>query len=198
VGEREQQSVEPSSRAEWRDWLAAHADDGHGIWLVLHKGNGVPLSYDEAVEEALAAGWVDSKPNKLDERRYKLWLALRKPRSGWSRVNKERVARLNNEGLMTERGLAVVAAAKADGSWEALDDVLALEVPPDLADALAEDPDAQRYFEQFPPSSKRIILEWISQTKSPETRRRRIGETVTLAAQDIRAHHWRQPKGRRS
>lgn len=126
-----------------------------------------------------------------------LWFAPRKPGSGWSRPNKERVARTIAAGLMAPAGEAKVEAARADGSWQALDDVLALEVPPDLTEALAADPDALRHFEAFPPSSKRIILEWISQTKDPETRRRRIEETVTLAAQGIRAHHWRQPKGRR-
>lgn len=190
----EKRSFEPSSRAQWREWLGLHAADEAGVWVVLHKGDDVPLTYEDAALEALAVGWIDSKPNKLDDRRYKLWVAPRKPGSGWSRVNKDRVGSLLESGLMMERGLAVIEAAKADGSWEALDSVLALEVPDDLRAALDLDEDATRYFDEFPPSSKRIILEWIAQTKSPETRRRRIEETVELAAQDIRAHHWRQPK----
>ncbi len=191
----EQPTVEPLSRAQWRSWLGEHADDARGVWLVLHKGGAAPLSYEDAAEEALAAGWIDSKPNRLDERRYKLWVAPRRPGSGWSRVNKERVARLLQEGLMTERGMGVVEAAQADGSWEALDSALSLEVPPDLREALAADPAAARNFEAFPPSSRRSILEWIGQTRNPETRRRRIEETADLAARNIRAHHWRQPKG---
>ena len=129
-------SVEPSSRSEWRAWLAAHSGEDHGVWLVLRKGTSVPLSYDEAVEEAIAAGWVDSKANRLDEQRYKLWIAPRRSGSGWSRLNKERVQRLVASGAMTAAGLAAVAAAKADGSWESLDKGLALEIPPDLASAL--------------------------------------------------------------
>jgi uncharacterized protein YdeI (YjbR/CyaY-like superfamily) len=191
----EPEEVEPCSRREWRAWLAAHDGATGGVWLVLHKGESVPLTYEDAAEEAVAAGWIDSKPNKLDTSRYKLWVAPRKPGSGWSKVNKERVARLEEQGLLTERGRTVIEAAKTDGSWEALDDVLTLETPPDLQAGLERNPEAARYYEQFPPSSKRIILEWIAQTKNADTRKRRIDETVELAAQNIRAHHWRQPKG---
>jgi uncharacterized protein YdeI (YjbR/CyaY-like superfamily) len=190
----EKRSFEPLSRVQWREWLGRHAGDDAGVWVVLHKGDDVPLTYEDAALEALAFGWIDSKPNKLDDRRYKLWVAPRKPGSGWSRVNKDRVASLLRDGLMTERGLDVIEAAKADGSWEALDAVLALEVPDDLREALDLNAAAAGYFDAFPPSSKRIILEWIAQTKNPETRRRRVDETVELAAQNTRAHHWRQPK----
>jgi len=190
----DKRSFEPLSRAQWREWLGLHAAEVEGVWVVLHKGDDVPLTYEDAALEALAAGWIDSKPNKIDDRRYKLWVAPRKPGSGWSRVNKDRVASLLEAGLMTERGLAVVDAAKADGSWEALDSVIALDVPDDLRKALDLNAAAAGYFDAFPPSSKRIILEWIAQTKNPETRRRRIDETVDLAAQNVRAHHWRQPK----
>ncbi len=193
---QESTSVEPASRDEWREWLADHADDGHGVWLVLHKGDEPPLAHEDAVEEAVSFGWVDSKPNRLDDRRYKLWLAPRKPGSGWSSLNKERVQRVLDSGLMTARGLAVVEAAKSDGSWDALNEVLSLQVPRDLQVALEASPAALSSFNAFPPSSKRIILEWISQTKKPDTRAARIRETVELAEQNIRAHHWRQPKGR--
>jgi uncharacterized protein YdeI (YjbR/CyaY-like superfamily) len=188
--EDEPRSVEPRGRSEWRAWLEEHREDAHGVWLVLHKGAGAPLVYSEAVEEALAAGWIDSKANKLDAARYKLWVAPRKRGSAWSPTNKERVARLTESGLMTARGLAVVEAAKADGSWTALDEVMALAIPTDLQEALNADSAASGFFERFPPSSKRIILEWIRQTKNPETRRRRIEETVESAARNIRAHHW--------
>ncbi len=196
MGNEDALLVEPGSRAEWRAWLAEHEGRAGGIWLVLQKGAGAPLSYPEAVEEALAAGWIDSKANKLDAMRYRVWLAPRKRGSGWSPTNKERVARLTESGLMTSRGLAVVEAAKSDGSWTALDAVMALEIPTDLREALDADPAAADLFERFPASSKRIILEWIRQTKNPETRKQRIAETVSSAANNIRAHHWSQPKGR--
>jgi uncharacterized protein YdeI (YjbR/CyaY-like superfamily) len=187
----EERAVEPHSRAEWRAWLAAHAEDGRGAWLVLHKGRPAPLTYEEAVEEALAAGWIDSKANKLDAARYKLWVAPRKRGSVWAGSNKERVARLSRQGLMTPRGLAIVEAAKADGSWNALDGVMALEIPPELMEALGADPNAAAFFEGMTPSQKRIVLEWIREARTAETRRKRIRETVESAARGLRPHQWR-------
>jgi uncharacterized protein YdeI (YjbR/CyaY-like superfamily) len=195
MGNEDALLVEPGSRAEWRAWLAENNGRTGGVWLVLHKGADTPLSYPDAVEEALAAGWIDSKANKLDAARYKIWMAPRKRGSVWSPTNKERVAHLTQSGLMTARGIAVVEAAKADGSWTAWDGVMALEIPADLREALDADPAAADFFERFPASSKRIILEWIRQTKNPETRRQRIEETVSQAAKNIRAHQWRQPRG---
>ncbi len=93
---------------------------------------------------------------------------------------------------MAGAGLAKIQAAQADGSWSALDDVEALQIPPDLGQALAANPTAQGYFDAFPRSVKRAILEWISNAKRAETRARRIEETVRLAAQNIRANQWRQ------
>ena len=190
----ERRSFEPASRSEWRAWLREHAEDREGVWLVLHKGREKPLDYTEAVEEAVAAGWIDSRANKLDATRYKLWVAPRKRGSVWAPSNKERVARLTEAGLMTPRGLAIVEAAKADGSWSAIDAVMALESPPDLQAALAADPAAADNFERFPASAKQTILAWIGQARTPETRRRRVEETVESAARNVRAHQWRPAK----
>ncbi len=93
---------------------------------------------------------------------------------------------------MTPVGLAKVQAAKKDGSWAALDGVETLEIPPDLQAALAANPTAKGYFEAFPRSVKHTILEWIASAKKPETRNKRVEETVSLAAQNIRANQWRQ------
>lgn len=187
-------SVHPLSRAEWRAWLERHHARDEGVWLVtFKKATGEPrVEYGEAVEEALCFGWVDSKPNKLDERRSLLWFAPRRAGSGWSRPNKERVARLMAEGTMTPAGLAVADAAKADGSWSALDAVEALEVPDDLAAALAANGDAATHFDAFPRSARRGILEWISVAKRPETRAKRVEETARLAARNERANQWRR------
>jgi uncharacterized protein YdeI (YjbR/CyaY-like superfamily) len=164
-----------------------------GVWLIsFKKATGKPcVEYDEAVEEALCFGWVDSKPNKLDDERSMLWFAPRKPQTGWSKPNKERVARLIQAGLMAPAGLAKVAAAQQDGSWNALDAVEALELPPDLQQALAANTAAQQYWEAFPRSAKRGILEWIANAKKQETRAKRIAETVSLAAENKRANQWR-------
>lgn len=187
-------SVHPLTRAEWRAWLAANHTRQQGVWLIsFKKSTGKPrVEYDEAVEEALCFGWIDSKPNKLDSERTMLWFAPRKAGTGWSRPNKERVERMVALGLMETAGLAKIEAAKADGSWTALDAVEALEVPPDLAAALAAEPPAVTYWEAFPRSVRRGILEWIANARTPETRARRVEETARLAAQDLRANQWRK------
>lgn len=186
-------SIHPKSRADWRKWLAENHTRTEGVWLIGYKkATGKPrFEYAEGVEEALCFGWVDSKPNKLDEERSMLWFAPRKAGTGWSKLNKERVEKLIEAGLMMPAGLVKVNAAKQDGSWNALDAVDALEIPSDLEKAFSKNKAARGYFEAFPKSVKRGILEWISNAKKPETRAKRIEETVTKAEQNIRANQWR-------
>lgn len=186
-------SVHALTRAEWRAWLEANHARTEGVWLITYKkATGKPrLEYGESVEEALCFGWVDSKPGKLDDERTMLYFAPRKPRSGWSKPNKDRVARLIEADLMRPAGLAKVEAAQKDGSWTALDAVEALEVPADLTAALAEYEKAAEHFEAFPRSVRRGILEWISNAKRSETRAKRVQETARLAAENKRANQWR-------
>lgn len=187
-------SIHPQSPVEWRAWLEANHTRREGIWLISYRqASGKPrVDYEEAVQEALCFGWIDSKGKKLDEERTMLWFAPRRPRTGWSAVNKARIEALIAEGRMAPPGLAKIEAAKADGSWNALDAVEALEVPPDLADALAANPTAQHYYDAFPRSAKRAILVWIASAKRAETRAKRIEETVRLAAQNVRANQPRR------
>lgn len=187
-------SVHPKSRAEWRKWLEENHTRNEGVWLIMYKkGTGKPrVDYAEAVEEALCFGWIDSKGNKLDDERSMLWMAPRKSKTGWSKLNKERIEKLIKSGLMTSAGLAKINAAKKDGTWNALDAIEALEIPPDLAKAFSKNKTAREYFDAFPRSVKRGILEWIASAKKPETRANRIEETVTKAEKNIRANQWRQ------
>ncbi len=188
--------VEVRSRAEWRAWLAEHHAATPGIWVVTHKkAPGAPhVPYADVAEEALAFGWVDSLPRELDAARSQLLVTPRKPASAWSKVNKERIERLTAAGLMAPAGLAVVEAAKASGTWTALDAVEALAEPDDLRAALDADPDARRHWDAFPRSARRGILEWIGTARTAPTRERRVAETARLAAQDVRANQWRGPK----
>ncbi len=181
-------SIHPKTRADWRAWLEQNHIQTEGVWLISYKkATGKPrFEYEEAVEEALCFGWIDSKPNKLDDERSLLWFAPRKSGTGWSKLNKERVEKLIGEGLMTSAGMAKIDAAKQYVSWNALDGVEALEIPPDLYQALASNESAQQYFEAFPRSVKRGILEWISSAKKPEIRAKRIEGTARLAAENIR------------
>ncbi|MEI6318101.1 MAG: YdeI/OmpD-associated family protein [Pseudomonadota bacterium] len=187
------ESVHPLTRAEWREWLLHNHGRTTGVWLVSYlKATGRPrVDYDEAVEEALCVGWIDSKPRKLDAERTMLWFAPRKAGSGWSRPNKLRIERLVAAGSIREAGLRKVEQAKQDGSWTKLDAVEDLQVPDDLARALAGLPSAARYFDAFPRSAKRGILEWISNAKTPATRAKRIEETARLADTNVRANQWR-------
>lgn len=187
-------STHPKTRAQWRAWLQQNHERVEGVWLVTYKKatGKLRLDYAEAVEEALCFGWVDSKPGKLDAERSVLWFAPRKSGSRWSGPNKERVERMTAAGLMAPAGLAKVEAAKRDGTWSALDAVEALEVPPDLARALAQRAPAGENFGAFPRSVKRSILEWIVAAKRAETRAKRVEETARLAAENKRANQWRR------
>lgn len=187
---------EVESRAGWRGWLEANHPSATGVWAVTFRtGSGGPIvGYDQLVEEALCFGWVDSVGKKLDERQTMLRFSPRKPGSGWSRPNKERIARLERDGLIASAGAAVIEAAKADGSWTLLDDVENLVVPDDLTEAFARHPGSAERWEAFPRSARRAILEWIVQAKRPETRAKRLEETASKAARGERANEWR-PKG---
>jgi uncharacterized protein YdeI (YjbR/CyaY-like superfamily) len=187
-------SVHPKTRAEWRAWLTKHHATELGVWFVYYKSaTGKPrVTIDGAVEEALCFGWIDSMQRSVDAERTMLRFSPRKPKSGWSKVNKERVRRLTTNGLMTAPGLAKIAAAKRDGSWRSLDAIERLEIPTDLEKALAASAEASRHFAAFPPSSKKIILTWIANAKRPETRAKRVAETVRQAAKNLKANHYRQ------
>jgi uncharacterized protein YdeI (YjbR/CyaY-like superfamily) len=187
-------SVHPKSRAEWSKWLEKNHMLAEGVWLISYKkaAGKLRMDYDESVEEALCFGWIDSKGNKLDDERSMVWFAPRRAGTGWSKLNKDRVEKLIKAKLMAPAGLAKVNAAKQDGSWNALDSVDALDIPSDLAEAFSKNETARGYFEAFPRSAKRAILEWISNAKKPETRAKRVEETVTKAEQDLRANQLRQ------
>ena len=185
---------QPASRAEWRQWLAAHHASAAGVWLVYgKKASGLPsLSYAEAVEEALCFGWIDSHPRKLDAARSQQLYTPRRPRSGWSKVNKERLQRLEAAGLLMPAGLAAIARAQQNGAWESLDAAEAGLVPNDLAEALAANAAAQAHFAAFAPSARKMLLSWVLAAKRPETRAHRVAETVRLAALGKRANFDRE------
>lgn len=188
----EKEQIQVESRAELRQWLAENQGRSEGVWLVTFKKSAGDkyVSWDDLVQEVICFGWIDGQARKLDADRSMQWIAPRKPGSGWSRRNKEHVAQLAAAGLLMPAGLAKIEAAKADGSWNALDAVENLELPPDLIEALAEYTDAAANFEAFPRSVKRSILEWISNAKRPQTRQTRIEETARLAQDNIRANQW--------
>lgn len=182
------------TRKEWRKWLEKNHQSETSIWLIIYKkGSKTPsVYYPEAVDEALCFGWIDSKPNKIDENSYYQFFAKRNPKSNWSKVNKEKVKKLIEQGLMHSSGLKMIDIAKQNGAWTALDDVENITIPDDLNALFLKNKTAHKNWEKFPRSSKRGILEWIMNAKKTETRQKRIEETVRLAANNIKANHFRQ------
>jgi uncharacterized protein YdeI (YjbR/CyaY-like superfamily) len=188
------QTFHAKTRQEWRAWLEKHHQSEKSVWLIIYKKESKTPSvyYPEAVDEALCFGWIDSKPNKRDEHSYYQFFAKRNPKSNWSKVNKEKVAKLIASGLMQSAGLEMIEIAKRNGTWTALDDVESLILPDDFNEALSKNKNALTNWEKFPRSSKRGILEWILNAKKAETRQKRIEETVSLASKNIKANHYRQ------
>jgi uncharacterized protein YdeI (YjbR/CyaY-like superfamily) len=179
----------PFDRAGWRAWLVANHATSSGVYLVSWRRRTAraSVSYDEAVEEALCVGWIDSIGRTLDEDRSIQWFAPRRPRSAWARSNKERVERLTAAGLMLPAGLAAIEEAKQNGMWTMLDDVENLVVPDDLAAALGV-AEARTNWEGFSRSARRAMLEWIVQARRPETREKRIAAIADAAGRNERAY----------
>lgn len=179
----------PLSRQEWREWLAENHDRSDGVWLVYFKksANKPRVTYDEAVEEALCFGWIDSLPRKIDDERSKLLFTPRKPKSVWSKLNKTRIEKLLKNGAMTAAGLAKIEAARKDGSWNTLDASDNLEIADDLQAAFDNNKTAFENFDKFSDSVKREILSWIYSAKTAATRAERIAETISMAARNKRA-----------
>ncbi|MCI5057050.1 MAG: hypothetical protein MRY83_13125, partial [Flavobacteriales bacterium] len=127
-------TITASSKEEWRKWLEKNHESKDSIWLIIYKKNSGKLSvyYDEAVNEALCFGWIDSKINKKDEVSYYQYFSKRNPKSNWSKVNKTKITQLLSQGKMHKSGLKIIEQAKKSGTWSALDDVENLILPKDL------------------------------------------------------------------
>ena len=177
-----------------RDWLTVNHGRGSGIWLVTFKQADPDryVAYKDIVDEALCFGWVDSLPRAKDADRTMLYLSPRKAGSNWSRVNKAKVDRLEAEGRMAEPGRRVVARAKADGTWTALDDVENLVLPPDLAAAFDTRPDLLSVWEGWPRSVKRGALEILLNARRSATRSARIATILESAERGERPFQWRK------
>ena len=172
------------TRQAWRSWLDGHHDKSKGIWLAYNKkGSGkTSVAYEEALQEALCFGWIDSMVRRIDEERYAQKYTPRNLKSIWSAANKARVEKLIAEGRMSPPGMTKVESARKNGSWETLDRIdpiiRTIDVPADLRAALDAEPRARDIFDGRPPSEKKLWSYWVVSAKKAETRTRRIGETV--------------------
>ncbi len=182
--------------ATWRRWLAGHHDDPAGVWLVLaKKGTTKPtsLTYDQALEEALCHGWIDGQVRRRDKHTYKQRFTARRSRSAWSRRNVGIVERLVIEGRMHPAGIAAAAQAKTDGRWAAAyAGQASIELPGDLAAALAAEPTAQAMFEILTSQNRYAVLYRIDAAKRADTRARRIEQYVAMLARGETIHPQRR------
>lgn len=163
------------------------------VWLVLYKKeSGMPtIAWDEAVEEALCFGWIDSKRKPVDENKFIQFFSKRKVNGTWSKVNKEKVRQLIANGRMTKAGLLSIKTAKKNGSWVILDEVEELKIPYDLTKAFRSKPGSNNFFLSLSKSAKKAILLWLVLAKRPETRQKRIDEITSLAAQKLKPKQFR-------
>ncbi|MFD2034620.1 YdeI family protein [Belliella marina] len=183
----------PQSRTDWRQWLEKNHQSKQSVWLVFYnkKSEFKSISWSEAVDVALCFGWIDSKKVKIDEETAHQFFSKRKPKSTWSKINKEKVKKLIEQGLMTEAGFTSIKTAKENSSWTILDEVEELIIPQDLDAAFAEKPNAKEFFLSLSKSVRKIILSWLVFAKTSETRQKRITEIVESAAQNLKPKHLR-------
>jgi uncharacterized protein YdeI (YjbR/CyaY-like superfamily) len=173
-------TLDVRTRAKWRRWLQTHHDRASEIWLVFHKRHtGVGcLTYDDAVEEALCFGWIDSIVRRLDDSRYARKFTPRRADSKWSTANRTRYEDLAARGLLTRAGLQRAPTGRSGDAPRPS----ATELPKYLEKALKAEPLAWSFFEQLAPSHRRSYIGWIDSAKREETRARRVGEAIRLLA----------------
>jgi len=172
-------------REAWRSWLEENHDSSDGVWLAYYKKNSgkTSVQYEEAVEEAICFGWIDSQVHTIDDERYMQRYTPRQKSSAWSESNKDRVIKMVEQGRMTEYGMAAVLVAQKGGHWDELAPVDNLEVPPELEAALAANTEAAELFSRLSPSHKKQFLYWIHSAKTDETRKKRTKKTVKMLVQ---------------
>jgi uncharacterized protein YdeI (YjbR/CyaY-like superfamily) len=175
-------------RKAWRKWLEKNHAKSPGIWLIYYKKTSGKkrLEYNDAVEEALCFGWIDSTARPLDDEKYMQRFTPRKPKSGWSNLNKQRIERISEQGLIMAAGLEKIEIAKKNGSWESLDKIYApvdqLQIPRDLEKAFSKNKKAKINFENFPVFTRRQFLYWINSAKRDETRKARVKHAALMCA----------------
>jgi uncharacterized protein YdeI (YjbR/CyaY-like superfamily) len=175
-----------TNRDEWRDWLSENYAVKAGIWLVFYKKetSKPTIAYEAAVEEALCFGWIDSIIKNIDAAMYARKFTPRSDKSKWSQLNKKQANKMIKQGRMTEVGLAKIKAAKKTGLWDKYPrPQISLDVPPEFAKALARNKKAKESFDKLAPSYRKYYIGWLTVAKRPETKKRRIAESIALLEQ---------------
>lgn len=175
-----------TDRDKWREWLSRNHAAEAGIWLIFYKKEtSMPtIAYEAAVEEAICFGWIDSIIKKNDAAKYARKFTPRTDKSKWSPLNKKRANKMIKEGRMTEVGLAKIKAAKKTGLWDKdARPQISFDIPPEFAKALARNKKAKESFDKLAPSYRKYYIGWIVMAKRPETKKRRIHESIALLEQ---------------
>ena len=177
------------TRAQWRSWLEHNHDTAKGVWLCSWRtATAKPrCPYPEVVEDAICFGWIDSTINILDDDRGIQLLTPRKPKSGWTRLNRQRAADMEAAGLMTDAGRNAIEVAQGNGWWTIHDPVEDLVEPAELKSALDANPAARTAWDGFPPSARKGMLWWVVSAARDDTRARRVATIVAKAAIGERA-----------
>ncbi|MCP3975251.1 MAG: hypothetical protein GY720_12270 [bacterium] len=178
--------IHPKTRAGWRSWLKENHTKCNGVWLIYYRASTGRrrLSWEDAVREALCFGWIDSKVKPIDDGRYKQIFTPRKPRSVWSKINKQHIAELTEAELMTDAGLRAVDIAKKNGAWSLLEPVDALIVPEELESALRSSKRVREAYEALSKAAKRSMLYSLYSAKREDTRAKRLAEAVAALESD--------------
>jgi uncharacterized protein YdeI (YjbR/CyaY-like superfamily) len=179
--------------AEFRKWLHKNHNFSDGIYLILYKiEHPMPsMRWEEAVRVALCYGWIDSTVKSLGDGKRRQYFCPRKPKSVWSKVNKEHLKELHAAGLMHESGLKSIKVAKENGSWTSLDDVENGVVPKDLQKAFEKNKAAWKNYQNFTRGQRKSYLYWLNQAKRQETREKRIAEIIRLCKQGVKSRNTR-------
>ncbi len=183
----------PHDKKDWRKWLELNHREKDAIWLIFYRKKSPDhnLSWSDAVDEALCFGWIDSTKRTIDSERYKQYFCKRKAKSNWSRINKDKVEALIDQGLMEEAGYKSIEVAKENGSWTVLDAVEALLIPEDLKEKFVNYDGSFEYFDSLSNSAKKGLLYWVVSAKRKETRQRRILEVVENASNNMKPKQFR-------
>ena len=181
------ETVYVRNREEWRKWLEKNNGTAREIWQICYKKHtGKPsVGYNDAVEEALCFGWIDSLIKKVDNEIYLRKFTPRNQRSSWSRANVERIKKMISEGRMTEKGLELYHYAREKGLLPGKSRIRkkVLFIPDYVHEALDKNPIARDHFQRLSPSNKRYYILWITDGKKEETRLRRLSEAIRLLEQ---------------
>jgi uncharacterized protein YdeI (YjbR/CyaY-like superfamily) len=190
---KEIETFYPINRQEWRQWLIENHVLKPSIWLVHYnkKSNMPSVSWSDAVDEALCFGWIDSTRKSLEIDKFIQFFTKRKPTSVWSKINKEKIERLKQEGLLMPAGYESIMIAQQNGTWNILDDVEKLEISEDLEKEFNTREGSKEYFLSLSKSVRKSMLQWIKLAKRPETRQKRIIELVENASLEIKPKQFR-------